>query len=351
MPQLIYEFNSPNGVVKNKNISHSSRLILSEAEKYGVEWRIIPCTQLIELNYKGDIQAFYHQVPSSTSALAKYSCNNKMVTTNLLFSHDICVPKGFRVKRETSKEDLQLYYKNLHKPLVVKPSDGSLGENITININTYDKYLNSIEYALEYTGKENATVIVEEMFDGTEYRVLATREKVLGVLYRRPASILGNGKDSIKQLIKEKNSHPIRSLKKGTCSHLKIRMDSRMSKYLEEQGLDFNSIPKNDQRVYLRKVSNISQGGDAIDFTDKVHSSVKEIALKAINAVPGLSFAGIDFLSKDITKKQKKGTYIIIEINDSPGFDIHDYPYEGKNRHTAREFLFLMYPELQKIKV
>jgi len=56
-------------------------------------------------------------------------------------------------------------------------------------------------------------------------------------------------------------------------------------------------------------------------------------------------------ISKDITKKQKKGTYIIIEINDSPGFDIHDYPYEGKNRHTAREFLFLMYPELQKIKV
>lgn len=112
--------------------------------------------------------------------------------------------------------------------------------------------------------------------------------------------------------------------------------------------MNFYSIPQKGKRIYLRRVSNVSQGGAAIDFTDKVHSSVKEIALKAINAVPGLSFAGIDFLSKDITKKQTQDSYIIIEINDSPGFDIHDFPYEGENRHAAREFLFLMFPELKK---
>lgn len=96
----------------------------------------------------------------------------------------------------------------------------------------------------------------------------------------------------------------------------------------------------------MRKVSNVSQGGDAIDFTDQAHPSVIEIALKTIRAIPRLSFTGMDFMTKDITKPQTKDSYVIIEINDSPGFDIHDNPYQGKNRHAAREFLYLMFPEL-----
>lgn len=351
MSNLIYELYSPNGVIKNKNVSHSSRLILEEAEKYGISWSIIPCTQIIELDYKGKKTTFYHQVPSTTTALAKYACNNKKVTTNLLFNAGISVPKGYRIKKTTTDEDLLSFYKSLQKPVVVKPSDGALGENITINITTYEEYLDAVEVALEYAGKKRSTVIVEEMFDGTEYRVLATKDKVIGVVFRRPASVLGTGVDSIKKLIKEKNNHPIRSGTSGTCSHLKIRMDGRMLQLLEEKNMNFDSVPAKGERVYLRRVSNISQGGDAIDFTDKVHTSVKEIALQAINTIPGLSFAGIDFLTKDITKKQTKNSYIIIEINDTPGFDIHDYPYQGKNRHAAREFLFLLYPELKTTSV
>ncbi|MFH1959270.1 MAG: hypothetical protein ABIJ22_03020 [Patescibacteria group bacterium] len=348
MPQLIYEFNSPKGVLKNRNISNSSRLVLEEAKKFGVVCQIIPCTQLIELTYKGKKQTFYHQVPFSTSALAKYSCNNKKVTTNLLYSCGISVPKGYRVRKTSSDKYLLSIYENLQKPLVAKPSDGTWGENVTVGITDFDKYLEAVDLALEYSGKKKPTAIVEEMFKGHEYRILVTRKKVIGVLYRRPASVVGNGVDSIKKLIQEENKNPIRGVKNGTTSHFKIRMDERMLRLLKENNMNFYSIPQKGKRIYLRRVSNVSQGGAAIDFTDKVHSSVKEIALKAINAVPGLSFAGIDFLSKDITKKQTQDSYIIIEINDSPGFDIHDFPYEGENRHAAREFLFLMFPELKK---
>ncbi|MBU0975119.1 hypothetical protein KKD03_05470 [Patescibacteria group bacterium] len=71
MSQLIYESHSPKGIVKNKNISNSSRLVLDQAEKFGVKRNVIPCTQLIELTFKNNKQTFYHQVPSTTTALAK----------------------------------------------------------------------------------------------------------------------------------------------------------------------------------------------------------------------------------------------------------------------------------------
>lgn len=348
MSQLIYEFYSPTGLKKNKNVSNSSRLVLEEAEKHGVSWDIIPGTQIITLTYKDKTQTYYHQVPSSTTALAKYSCNNKRVTSNLLKHAEVSVPKGYRIKKDASEKYLRSAFDNLTKPLVVKPSNGTWGENITVNVNTYLEFTQAVELALNYTGNKTATAIVEEMFKGEEYRILATQEKVIGILNRRPASVLGNGVDTIKKLIQEKNKNPIRGKKGGTTSHLKIRMDERLQKVLKDTNLTLESVPPEGERVFLRNVSNISQGGDAIDYTDLVHPSVNEIALKAIRAIPGLSFAGIDMLSTDITKPQTSQSYVIIEINDSPGFDIHDYPYEGKNRHSAREFLYLMFPELRE---
>ncbi|NCS97913.1 MAG: hypothetical protein GW762_04970 [Candidatus Pacebacteria bacterium] len=349
MSQLIYQFYSPKGLQKNKNVSNSSRLVLVEAEKYGVEWNILPGTQIITLTYNGKTQTYYHQVPSATTALAIYSTQNKRTTSYLLQNAGISVPKGYRIKKSASQEYLHSLFDNLQKPLVVKPSDGTWGENITVNIQSFEEFTQAIQVAFQYSGKESARIIVEEMFKGEEYRILATQEKVLGILNRRPASVMANGVDTIRKLIQEKNTNPIRGPKNSTCSHLKIRMDENLRKNLAEQNLTLDSIPPESERIFLRNVSNVSQGGDAIDYTDLVHPSVNEIALKAIKAIPGLSFAGLDMLSTDITMPQTDDSYVIIEINDSPGFDIHDYPYEGKNRHVARAFLFLMFPELKAV--
>src|SRR5690606_19949911 len=101
------------------------------------------------------------------------------------------------------------------------------------------------------------------------------------------------------------------------------------------------------KQVFLRQNSNISTGGDSIDVTDIAHPSVSEIALRAMKAFPGLAFAGIDFMTRDITQPQTQDTYTIIEVNTSPGFCIHDDPYQGENRHVAREFLYILFPKLR----
>ena len=77
MSKLIYKYYSPTGLKKNKNLSNSSRLVIEEAEKHGIVWKIIPGTQIVTLTYRGIERSYYHQIPSSTTALAKYACNNK----------------------------------------------------------------------------------------------------------------------------------------------------------------------------------------------------------------------------------------------------------------------------------
>lgn len=325
-------------------------MVIEEAKKYGITWSIIPGTQIITLEHNGKKQTYYHQVPSSTSALALYSTNNKPITSRILQAAGVSVPHGFRVKAKYGTEYAREVFDFLKKPLVVKPSNGALGDNITINISNYPQYLSALELAFSFSKAKESVAVVEEMFVGNEYRILATQEKVIGVLKRVPAHVIGDGTQSIAALIKRKNQEKIRSSDDISRSHLKIRVDAKLKENLAELDLNLKSVPQKNEVITLRKVSNISQGGDAIDVTDSIHKSVEKVALRAMRAIPGLSFAGIDFMTQDITLAQTADSYVIIEINETPGFDIHDYPYEGKNRHAAREFLYLLFPELRSQK-
>jgi D-alanine-D-alanine ligase-like ATP-grasp enzyme len=349
VPTYIYQHFSPKGLRLDKRVSNSSRLVLKEAEQHGVSWIINPGTQVVQLSYAGKEASYYHQVPSSTTALAIYTAQDKKTTGHLLDAAGVSVPKGYRVMPSDTFEYHEEVYNALKKPLVVKPSNGDLGDNITIHITTYPEYQEALVLALSYDSKE-PSAIVEEMFEGKEYRILATQDKVIGILNRVPANVIGDGSSSIRQLIAQKNAEEIRS-EDGLHSHLKIKMDADLRRNIIKQGLTLDSILQPDQEIFLRKVSNISKGGDAIDCTDLAHPSVKAIALKAMRTIPGLAFGGIDFMTKDITKEQTSDSYVIVELNDSPGFDIHDAPYIGENRHAAQEFLYLMFPQLRIKKV
>lgn len=88
-------------------------------------------------------------------------------------------------------------------------------------------------------------------------------------------------------------------------------------------------------------------GGDTIDLTDEIHPTVKELALKAINAIPGLAIAGIDFMTKDLFSPQTPETYSVVEVNHNAEFGIHHFPMVGKERNATFDFLQLLFPELE----
>lgn len=343
---LSYVRSTPHGIDIDRSISFSTKLVLREADAHGITWEKIPETNLFKLSLNKKIRYFHHQIPSSTTALGKFCCNKKNITSRLLEDSNISIAKGFKIKQTDPIEYQNEVFDNLKKPVVVKPLAGSWGAEVTVGIKTLKQYHQALNDAFSYSNNK-PEVLVEEMFEGKEYRILATKDKVIGILNRVPAHVIGDGKSSIKQLVKQKNTNPIRGKKTdGNTSHYKIKISKTVIQNLAEQGLTPTSILKKDQVVNLQKVSNVSQGGEAIDVTDLAHPSVMEIALKVIDAIPGLEFTGIDLMTTDITKKQTKNSYIIVEINDSPGFDMHDYPYKGKNRHAAKAFLSLLFPEI-----
>jgi len=346
MNKYHYNFSNPSGKMKIKPITLSTKLILQEAEKLGIKWKAIEGTEIIKLSFKSKNEYFHHQVSPLNSNLAIYCCKQKNVTKSLLKKADINVAPGFLINKTDSNEYLKQVFKKLKKPLVIKPQEGSHGDSVTVNINNFSDFEKIIKKTLNQIKEPSLGVLAEEMFVGTEYRITATKNKIIGVANRVPANVIGNGESTIRQLIEIKNSDPKREDNFYNTGLKKIPINEETIWALTEQNLKLENIPKKDELIFVRLNSNLSTGGDSIDFTDEIHPSVKKIAIKTINAIPGLEFAGLDFMCKDITKQQTKDSYIVVEINNSPGIFMHDLPFKGKNRHASREFLKLIFPEL-----
>lgn len=344
---LYYKNKTPNGWQNGRAVTISTQLILETAKNLGIDWQEIPGTGIFRLIYKKRVEYFYIQIPSKTTALAHFICADKRVTRNMLLDQKISVPKGFTITRKDSQSYRQAVYKNLPKPLVVKPTDGSGGHAVTLKVTNQKTYNQAINQALEANRRRKAGVVVEEHFAGKEYRILASKNKVIGITHRIPANVVGDGESTIKNLIKNKNSDPNRG-KPGFIGTplVKIQVDKQLKQHLQDQNLNLNSIPKAGQRVWLRSVSNISQGGDSIDYTDQAHPSIHKLALQVMKAIPGLALAGIDLMTTNIDAPQDKDSYRVIEVNDSPGITMHDLPLIGRNRQAGLAFLEIMFPEL-----
>lgn len=341
-----YKRFTPKGIVDDRAITSSTRLILREADRIGIEVKQLVGTNTFELKYKDKIRNFHYQNMGSNTSTGLFIANSKRNTRNRLQQSGIGVANGYGIKLSDSDMYKKEVFDSLKKPLIVKPNMGTQGKAISVGIETLFEYITAIRKAFNYSKRKDPWVIVEEQLEGfNEYRVLVTREKVIGVIKRIPANVVGDGVSNIRKLIKQKNSDVRRGDYDDHPPLFKILMDDEMKEYLQRQGYTWKHIPAKDEKIFLRGVSNISLGGDSIDLTDETHDSVKQICLKAINSIPGLELGGVDFMTEDITVEQKEGSYAILEINDSPGLDIHDFPYEGENRHAGVAFLRVLFDE------
>ncbi len=348
MTNLFYKTKMINGEIELKGIGKSTIMVLKEAEKHGVIWENVPFTKMFKLQYMELTKFFHGQIPSETTEYAYHCCKNKDISKKILEEAGIAINKGYILNHSDSKKHRSSLFKTLQKPLVVKPASSLRGNNVHININTPHMYNKAIDEIYANHSRRKVDIIVEEMFIGSEYRILATQEKILSVIKRITANVVGDGVSTIKELISLKNQDPIRS---EIATYHNIIVDKNVMSFLKKQNLNLTSVLDKNVRVFLHPQGplDISLGGDTIDVTDHIHPSVKRIVTAIMKTMPGLALTGIDYITKDIHAKQTADNYRIIEINASPSLDWNEYPLEGPRRRIAFEFLKIMFPELSQL--
>ncbi len=314
----------------------STQILMKEAIKRGIKFEVLDREDnFISLEKNGKLEYIKQATKTSVDNYATVlAMNNKVVTKKILDKKDVRVPKG---EEFTSiDEGIRRIEKYVNLPVVIKPKSTNFGLGISIFPDGGGK--EDLTKALDFAFSKDNTVLIEEFIKGKEFRFLVIGDKVSGILHRVPANVKGDGKHTIEELIEIKNKDSLRG--KGYKTPLeKIEIDTSALLYLKNHNRDIYTVLKEDEVVFLRENSNISTGGDSIDFTDIIPNRFKEIAIKSAKAI-GAKICGVDMVIEDYT--DERSNYGIIELNFNPAIHIHSYPYEGKERNVAKDILNLL---------
>ncbi len=267
---------------------------------------------------------------------------NKEITKLILRENNIPTPNGFCIK--TQKEALKLFNSNaLSIPLIIKPLDGSQALGVTWNITTQSQLLQAIQYLKDkqknHASLKSKSFLMEEMVFGDEYRILVLKNKVISCVRKLPATVIGDGTSSINQLVKAQN--------KKRLPDFPIKLDNIAKDKLKEYNYTINSIPKKSQKVILRNDMMISNGGRTIDCTQIINKKLQKQCVQATQLL-GLEYAGIDLISKDITKNND---FTILEINTKPAHILNEKPIvEGNGVDVSLLLLQEIFPDINNNK-
>ncbi len=316
----------------------STQLLLREAVKRGVNFEIVDRKEnFVRLSRNGNTQYVKQATKTSLDNYASIlAMENKLVTKKILREADIRVPDGAAyTDASQAKTDFAVYR---NKPVVIKPNQTNFGLGITILKENIDEnvFKRAIDIAFEY----DTTILIEEFIEGKEFRVFVMNDDVVGILHRVPANVTGDGASAIRELVHSKNQDPLRG--KGYRTPLeKIQLGEAESMFLASQQKNFDYVPQSGEVVYLRENSNISTGGDSIDFTDDIPDSYKQIAVGAAKALQ-VKITGLDMIIRNHTMEATPENYAIIEMNFNPAIHIHCHPFQGQNRKLNEKLMDML---------
>jgi len=206
--------------------------------------------------------------PSTTIA------KRKNLTNKILSSFSIPVPKQVTLN---NKDEALRFFKE-YKNIVIKPSQQLGGIGVSLLPQNKKQVINAFNSALR-ASKGSHKVIGEEFVEGDNYRLLVLGNRVIGIVRRKPAFVVGNGKDNIQTLIKKKNIERKKNLMKP------IRIDNEVYQRLENKGISLKYIPKENEEVILRYNCNLTTGGTTQECASQTHQYYKDIAVNAVHAI------------------------------------------------------------------
>lgn len=204
--------------------------------------------------------------------------------------------------------------------IVIKPADASHGNGVTTNIIRPSQIRRALKHALNNSRTKIA--IAQQMIYGHDARILIIDHKAVAITQRIPASVTGDGKSTIEQLIKLENANNPNRGQNDEELLAEISLDSAR-RYL---GRKLKSVPKPNQVVQVVGASNLGAGGISKDITNTVPQSIKKMAEKLSREI-NLPVCGVDFIAGDIKDAQ---SYCFLEINACPGFGLHFRPVIGE---------------------
>ena len=315
----------------------STGAIIEEAVARDIPFIRLNSASLVQLGQGVHQQRIRATMTSKTGALAVDIASDKDMTTTLLASAGLPVPKQETIRTAAGAVAAA---RRIGYPVVLKPLDGNHGRGVCLDLMNEDEVREA--FVVAESESRRGYVIVESMVVGRDYRCLIVGGKMRAIAERVPAHVLGDGEHTVAELVEITNADPRRGV--GHEKVLtKIKVDDAAVELVRDQGFTLDAVPPAGTLVKLALTGNMSTGGISIDRTFDAHPDNVEIAEEAARLI-GLDVAGIDFICPDIAEPVREAGGAICEVNAAPGFRMHTHPTIGEPQFIAKPVVDLLFP-------
>ena len=295
--------------------------------------RLLSTGNLVQLGYGARSRRIWTAETDRTSAIAETISRDKDLTKTLLSSCGVPVPEGRLVN---SPADAWEAAEDIGVPVVVKPYDGNHARGVFTNLARREE----VEAAYTAAIEEGSGVIVERFVFGSEHRLLIVGGKLVAASRGESASIVGDGRSTINELIDAQlNSDPRRGAAEEFPLDVIDLSDNPVAlAEVTRQGFTPDSVPPAGHKVLV-----VRTGNHTCEITPLVHPSTAATASLAARIV-GLDIAGVDLVCEDISKPLDEQRGAIVEVNAGPGLLMHIKPASGEPRPVGRAIVDHLFP-------
>ena len=199
-------------------------------------------------------------------------------------------------------------------PCVVKPIDGEQGRGVYVNLRGHSDLTRALQKAATLT---NRPLMVEKQIVGDDFRLLVCRGELLGAVKRAKPTVIGDGVNSIANLVR------IENLKRSASRHeekkkSQISLNEEAVDFLLTQGFTLEYVLGEGEKINVRGTPHGTHGGDMIDVTNEVHPEIISLAILASKRIDA-ALCGLDYMSSDHTKSPAETGGVFLELNTFPG--------------------------------
>lgn len=286
---------------KTAPTGHNSIYFIKAAHEAGIPWsRVVG--NIFQFGWGSKAKWLDSSFTDETSNIAARMCRNKLWCSSVLKASGLPTAEHYVAR---SPEKAISAARKIGYPVVIKPVALDGGKGVFADINSellLRKYFN-------ITFKISKDILVEKHIDGDDFRLQVYKDEIFWAVKRVPASVLGDGINSVEKLIILK--------KEKSIFFAKYLIEQQAFDYLTEQNFTLNYIPKKNELIKLARRANVSSGGSSESILEDIHPDNRLLAIRAARAV-GLDLAGVDIIMRDIKKSWLEIGAAILEVNAQP---------------------------------
>ncbi|MFB6392977.1 N-acetylglutaminylglutamine synthetase [Polymorphospora lycopeni] len=299
-----------------------ARIVADEAMRRGIRVEVTdPEWGELRLTSGGRTVLTRESLSELTSAVAMSRCDDKRVTRRILAEAGLRVPRG----RAAAGDDTDTAFLAEAGAVVVKPVRGEQGNGITVGVRTTEALHAAVGLARGYC----PDVLIEELCTGEDLRVVVIGHEVVAAAVRRPASIVGDGRHDITELIERQS----RRRAAATGGESRIPVDDMTREVIAEAGYGPHDVLPEGTVLAVRRTANLHTGGTIHDVTADLHPEIAQACVTASRALD-VPVTGLDLLVESPDRPE----HVFIEANERPGLANHE------PQPTAERFVDLLFP-------